>query len=139
MCNTTSETVELDPLSGIPIMVVPCWHGWIVDSELQANLIMLAIALAVLAFIGIVTPPPLTAIELCEAHPSWTARDCQRITEGLIWLGMSAEQARLSWGSPTTINRSVGSWGVHEQWVYRYKYSADYLYFQNGVLTSWQT
>ena len=48
---------------------------------------------------------------------------------------------------PTNINRSVGSYGVHEQWVYREgafrspKYSTYdiYLYFENGVLTSFQT
>ena len=37
-------------------------------------------------------------------------------------------------GSPNDINKSTGSWGVHEQWVYRNKY----LYFENGKLTSWQ-
>jgi hypothetical protein len=47
---------------------------------------------------------------------------------------MTDEMVRLSWGSPRDINRSVGSWGVHEQWVY---YSS-YLYFENGILTSWQ-
>ena len=39
-----------------------------------------------------------------------------------------------SWGQPDDINRSVGSWGVHEQWVY----GDEYLYFENGKLTSWQ-
>ena len=41
---------------------------------------------------------------------------------------------RASWGKPDDINRSVGPWGVHEQWVYGYKY----LYFEDGSLTSWQ-
>ena len=37
---------------------------------------------------------------------------------------------------PEDKNRSVGSWGIHEQWVYR---SYDlYVYFENGILTSWQ-
>jgi hypothetical protein len=51
-----------------------------------------------------------------------------------IWIGMTKDMAILSWGNPETINRSVGSWGVHEQWVY----GDAYLYFENGVLTSWQ-
>ncbi len=60
----------------------------------------------------------------------------KRILDGKIWLGMTDKMARDSWGSPYDINRSVGSYGVHEQWVYR-KYDAN-LYFENGVLTSWQ-
>lgn len=51
-----------------------------------------------------------------------------------IGLGMTQEMVENSWGSPNSINRSAGSWGVHEQWVY----DASYLYFENGILTSWQ-
>jgi len=47
---------------------------------------------------------------------------------------MTTEQVKMSWGSPYDINRTAGSWGIHEQWVYGDKY----LYFENGVLTSWQ-
>ena len=59
-----------------------------------------------------------------------------RILKREIWLGMTDAMARDSWGSPSDINRSVGSWGVHEQWVYN-RYDA-YLYFENGKLNSWQ-
>ena len=41
-----------------------------------------------------------------------------------------------SWGKPTKINKSVYSWGTHEQWVYP---NDNYLYFENGKLTSIQT
>lgn len=51
-----------------------------------------------------------------------------------IWIGMTADMARLSIGSPLEINRTTGSWGIHEQWVYKNRY----LYFENGKLTSWQ-
>lgn len=44
---------------------------------------------------------------------------------------------RESWGEPDDINRTTGSWGTHEQWVYG-EYDCDYLYFENGVLTSIQ-
>jgi hypothetical protein len=37
-------------------------------------------------------------------------------------------------GSPRNKNKSVGRWGVNEQWVY---YST-YLYFENGRLKSYQ-
>lgn len=52
-----------------------------------------------------------------------------------VKIGMSKQQCRLSWGEPKTINKSSGSWGVHEQWVYG---SNSYLYFQNGILSSIQ-
>jgi hypothetical protein len=57
------------------------------------------------------------------------------IRKNKIQLGMNKEQVTLSWGRPEKINESVGRWGVHEQWVYG---SGTYLYFENGVLTSWQ-
>lgn len=52
-----------------------------------------------------------------------------------IWIGMSKEEAEISQGKPNDINRSVGSWGTHEQWCYP---GGVYLYFENGRLTSWQ-
>jgi hypothetical protein len=54
-----------------------------------------------------------------------------------VKIGMTAKTVRekTSWGEPNSINRSVGKWGVHEQWVYE---GGDYLYFENGKLTSLQ-
>ena len=47
---------------------------------------------------------------------------------------MTTDMTRLSIGHPKDINRTTGAWGVHEQWVYNKRY----LYFENGILTSWQ-
>jgi len=73
--------------------------------------------------------------------PTWIDEICALVAAEELALGMTAEMARASWGRPSDINRSVGSWGVHEQWVYnaltRY-HSARYIYFENGVLASWQ-
>lgn len=57
-----------------------------------------------------------------------------------IEIGMTDEQVRKSWGRPNQINRTVGEWGVHEQWIYGdvLKGNARYLYFENGVFTSYQ-
>lgn len=60
----------------------------------------------------------------------------KELIEGYIWIGMSKEMAIISRGYPSDINRSVGSWGVHEQWVYGN--NGVYLYFENGKLSSWQ-
>jgi hypothetical protein len=57
-----------------------------------------------------------------------------KLKAGFYWIGMNKEMATISLGSPNSVNRTVGSWGVHEQWVY----SNLYLYFENGILTSYQ-
>lgn len=59
----------------------------------------------------------------------------KKLKEGYIWLGMTKKMAIISRGYPEDINRSVGSWGVKEQWVYG---NGTYLYFDNGSLSSWQ-
>lgn len=64
------------------------------------------------------------------------------IIEKQVKLGWSEEMCRESWGNPTDINTTTGSWGVHEQWVYEVSYDDYYnmrcLYFENGVLTTIQ-
>lgn len=51
-----------------------------------------------------------------------------------VRMGMPYWEIYRKWGAPGSINRSVGSWGVHEQWVY----GNTYLYFEGGLLTSFQ-
>lgn len=64
----------------------------------------------------------------------WPATMERAIIDRKVQIGMTAEQVTMSWGKPERNNRSVGLWGVHEQWIY----GDTYLYFQNGVLTSYQ-
>ena len=54
--------------------------------------------------------------------------------EKIVKIGMPQWVVLYKWGSPKDINRSVGSWGIHEQWVY----GNNYLYFEGGILTSFQ-
>ena len=58
------------------------------------------------------------------------------IENGIAKRGMPDRRVESLIGPPDDINRSSGSWGVHEQWVYRQKNL--YLYFENGMLESWQ-
>lgn len=60
-----------------------------------------------------------------------------RIKNGEYWLGMTEDMAILSLGRPEKINRSVGRWGIREQWVFD-KLNRLYLYFENGILVSYQ-
>lgn len=64
---------------------------------------------------------------------------------GVAVIGMTREQVIAAKGEPNDKNYTVGSWGTHEQWVYggycrvtKTYTSASYLYFENGILTSWQ-
>jgi hypothetical protein len=51
-------------------------------------------------------------------------------------IGMDILDAERALGKPNEINRTTGSWGIHEQWVYRDKNM--YVYFENGEITTWQ-
>jgi len=57
------------------------------------------------------------------------------VRKGLIKIGNSECQLYASWGIPVDQNQSVGSWGVHTQHVYG---SGNYVYTENGRVTSWQ-
>ena len=78
------------------------------------------------------------AARLIAAHGEWSNGDLSTIMCGWIQRGMTADQVRASWGAPSDVNRSVGSWGVHEQWVFGSS-SATYVYLENGIVTSWQS
>jgi hypothetical protein len=71
-----------------------------------------------------------------ELIKKWGKKVVKSIQEGEIFMGMTSEQVKASWGEPDDINRTVTKWGVHEQWVY--EESRKYLYFEDGKLTSWQ-
>ena len=60
--------------------------------------------------------------------------DAELISKRRVRIGMTDELCLAALGKPRDINRSVGSYGVHEQWCY----SGLYLYFEDGVLTSFQ-
>ncbi|HUW07221.1 MAG TPA: hypothetical protein VMW01_13265 [Williamwhitmania sp.] len=57
-----------------------------------------------------------------------------KIFDGLVWIGMTKSMLIDSRGRPKDINRTVGSWGVHEQWIY----TGIYIYLENDIVTSWQ-
>lgn len=90
----------------------------------------------------------------CEINEKQTELDIKRAPEltpeqqriisatasGKVTRGMTAAQVRSSWGRPTKINKSVGSYGSHEQWVYdRGNFRSQYVYLENGIVTSFQS
>jgi hypothetical protein len=76
---------------------------------------------------------------LQEKHPAWSVQDIDRALKHDVWLGMTREQARESWGSPTHISKTAVLYGVYEVWTYeRIGYHLDFLDFENDILISWQ-
>ena len=69
-------------------------------------------------------------------HPTLQPSVREAIRRGDLIRGMNPDQVRLSWGEPQSINKSTGSYGQHEQWVFG---NGKYAYIRNGVLDSWQT
>ena len=67
----------------------------------------------------------------------WGSKIANRIIKKDFWIGMTKEMCKKSLGVPADINFSRGSWGIHEQWIYRKPFKK-YLYFENGKLTSYQ-
>lgn len=83
-----------------------------------------------------------------DNHPEWPEKNKQEILGGFISIGMTEEQVKASWGKPDKINRTITSSGKQEQWIYGYREGfgggtmywlpKEYIYFENGILTSIQ-
>lgn len=57
------------------------------------------------------------------------------ISSHSVFIGMSSQAVLASLGKPQRVNRTTGSWGVHEQWVYG---TGRYVYIENGYVSAWQ-
>ena len=75
-----------------------------------------------------------------KLHPDWSQRVWDAIRDERLFVGMSKDMVLMSWGEPMEINRSIGSWGTDEQWVYPAGFSNgnNYLYLRNEIVTSFQ-
>jgi len=62
--------------------------------------------------------------------------DAEYKAKGGVKIGMTKEAVlKSNWGKPSSVNKSTNANGVSEQWVYG---TRNYLYFNNGFLTSIQ-
>lgn len=68
----------------------------------------------------------------------FTSSEIDKIKDGKIWRDMSETALRASWGLPSDINKSVGSYGIHKQYVYGSFYDRTYVYVEDGKVTGWQ-
>lgn len=70
-----------------------------------------------------------------ELVKKYGSSNANLILQGKIRTGMTKSMCADAWGSPSDINKTTGSFGVHEQWVYGL---GSYVYFENGVITTIQ-
>jgi len=54
-----------------------------------------------------------------------------------VHLGMTTDQVIKAVGKPNDVNTTIGTWGIHEQWIYNYA-PFHYIYFDNDTLTALQ-
>lgn len=65
----------------------------------------------------------------------WSSRAIEAVLARRIYIGMTEEMVRESWGEPEDINRTMTARAVHEQWVYGL---GRYAYVDDGRLTAIQ-
>lgn len=73
-----------------------------------------------------------------ERRGTFTAAEWQLIDQKKIAIGCRESVVYASWGSPTTVNTTTTSYGVHKQLVYSQQLMPQYVYVENGVVTSMQ-
>lgn len=59
----------------------------------------------------------------------------KRLSQGKIWVGATAEEARQAWGAPKDIYRTTTAAGTYEQWFYG---GNNYIYIRNGYVEAIQ-
>jgi hypothetical protein len=64
----------------------------------------------------------------------WTDKVWGAIADGKVFVGMTAEQAKMAWGKPKSVNRTMHAGRTIEQWVY----GESYLYLEGGTVTTIQ-
>jgi len=67
------------------------------------------------------------------------AKTSSWILEGKVGVGMTPDEVKQSWGSPSRVNSHVGAYGRSEQWVYQRGGVTQYVYVENGAVTSVST
>ncbi len=63
----------------------------------------------------------------------------ESLSERKVAIGMTKVEAVYAWGSPSDINKTTSGAGTSEQWVFGNPiYGANYVYFDNDIVTSIQ-
>jgi len=79
------------------------------------------------------------AYKILKKHPEWTKEDCEKLTNGSIWIGMSFEMLKYVYGgNPDSANPSNFGKGTRWQWCWHdYKPSCFYDNDGDGLIDSY--
>lgn len=75
----------------------------------------------------------VTAIDELVAK-GYSKQKANDLLNGVIWIGMSATELKISLGTPQDVNRTINKYGTSEQWIYGDRY----VYLENGIVTTIQ-
>lgn len=77
-----------------------------------------------------------TGQEMIEEEQMKNKMDARTLNPQPVKIGMTKEEVLTEgWGRPNDINKTTTAYGTSEQWVYD---NYNYLYFEDGILTSIQ-
>lgn len=54
----------------------------------------------------------------CKKHPTWKARDCERVARKEMWVGMTGEMLLESQGAPVRTKKITTAAGTNQLWFY---------------------
>jgi hypothetical protein len=117
----------------LPVLLLLCPSAWAVNKCIQDGAVTYQVepCTGQGAALKLAPQPVATPLEVKRANA---------VAKGRVMVGMTAQQVRRAWGTPSSVNKSVGSYGVHEQWVYdRGQAGSQYVYVDDGVVTAVQT
>jgi hypothetical protein len=83
-------------------------------------------------------------IKAAAGQAPWGNKDFteQAIRKNQVFMGMTQDQVRTSWGEPTNINRTVTPNGIVDEWIYQSSSRVQHIYFsmrgipELGIVTS---
>jgi hypothetical protein len=67
----------------------------------------------------------------------WDKRTARAVRNHEVFIGMPAEAALESWGTPTKVNRSEIGGKDEQQWVYKEQRKSRYIYIIGDIVTKW--
>lgn len=76
-----------------------------------------------------------TAVAKAPFEKNWSSKIITSIKRREVLIGMSGDQVRAAWGSPSSVNVTELKNLVHEQWVYK---NGKYVYLRNDIVTGKQ-
>ena len=73
-----------------------------------------------------------------KEYYNFNDEEWENVQRGVAFIGISLKEFLAIKGAPDDVNTTVTQYGTYEQYIYKDKYSSDYYYFTDGILTDYQ-